>query len=205
MQLDAFIDYLASFSGIGAYLIILGWLLLCGLGVPVPEDIALFAAGLLAYNEAAEIYTMIIVAMFGVMAGDSIIFGLGRRYGLNLIQQTFLKRFLTPESLAKAQEMFQKRGNAIFFFVRFAPGFRAPVFFSAGALKVPYRIFAFYDGLAALISVPTIVYTTYYFGDRITEVIGMFRRTNEGLFAAIVLVVAVILFKRYRAKKTSKP
>src|SRR5680860_604710 len=42
------IMFLSDFSGITAYAAILGILLACGLGVPIPEDITLIAAGILA-------------------------------------------------------------------------------------------------------------------------------------------------------------
>ena len=42
------IAFLSAFSGGTAYAVILGLLLICGLGVPIPEDITLIAAGILS-------------------------------------------------------------------------------------------------------------------------------------------------------------
>ena len=41
---------ITGLAGVKAYLTILGVLFICGLGVPIPEDITLFTAGFLAYK-----------------------------------------------------------------------------------------------------------------------------------------------------------
>ena len=41
--------FLIGLSGFQAYVIILAVLFACGLGLPIPEDITLFAAGFLAF------------------------------------------------------------------------------------------------------------------------------------------------------------
>ena len=60
------------------------------------------------------------------------------------------------------------------------PGLRAPIFFSAGTLHLPYRIFVFYDGFAALISVPTIIGAVFYFGDELDKVVRVIQRIEHG-------------------------
>ena len=70
--------FLSGFSGVTAYAIILGVLLACGLGVPIPEDITLIAAGLLAGLGKISLTGALIAGMVGVLAGDSFLFFLGR-------------------------------------------------------------------------------------------------------------------------------
>ena len=74
------------------------------------------------------------------------------------------------------------------FAARFMPGLRAPIFFSAGTLHLPYRVFLFYDGGAALISVPLIIGSVYYFGDELDRVVRVIQRVEHSL--AIVLLAA---------------
>lgn len=74
------------------------------------------------------------------------------------------------------------------------PGLRAPMFFSAGTLHLPYRVFLLYDGMAALVSVPLIIGAVYYFGDEMDWVIRVVQRAEHSviivIFAAILLVAA---------------
>jgi membrane protein DedA with SNARE-associated domain len=81
------------------------------------------------------------------------------------------------------------------------PGFRTPIFFSAGTLHLPFRVFLFYDGLAALISVPTIVFVTYFFGNHVDKVVRVVKRVQFGVIGTILLIVAVIVIKSWWSHK----
>jgi hypothetical protein len=65
------LEFLQGFDGLTAYGVILGMLLACGLGVPMPEDITLLGAGILAGVESISLPGAIIVGFFGVLAGDA--------------------------------------------------------------------------------------------------------------------------------------
>ena len=162
-MLDHLFDFLLGFSGITPYVFVFLILLACGLGLPIPEDITLFAAGLLAYYEKANVYAMIGLSFVGVLLGDSIIFYLGAKYGRKITRFAFFRRFLTPERLTEVSKKLRKSGSKLIFAARFMPGLRAPIFFCSVLLHYPYRVFLFYDGLAALISVPLIIYIVYHF------------------------------------------
>lgn len=200
-------EFLLGFQGPTPYVLVFLILLACGFGVPIPEDITLIAAGILAYYQAADVWGMIAVGLIGVMAGDGAMFWLGRRYGIAFVRKTFLARTLTEERLTKVQDILQTRGNKILFAARFMPGLRAPLFFSAGALGVPTRAFLLYDGLAALISVPAIVYSVYAFGNHMDQVIATIQRANHGIVIAIVAAAMGIYIKirldRKRAKQAA--
>src|SRR6185312_16263354 len=165
--MDHLVDFLLNFYGPTPYFLILGILLACGLGLPVPEDITLFAAGLLCYYGLTNLWIMIAVAFLGVIFGDSIIFFLGHRVGRKLTKRWLFHKLLPDDRLTAVQHRFHQKGNKLIFAARFMPGLRAPIFFSAGTLHLPVRVFWFYDGLAALVSVPAIILAVYYFGDEL--------------------------------------
>jgi membrane protein DedA with SNARE-associated domain len=193
--MDLIVDYLLNFYGLTPYLIIFGILLVCGLGVPIPEDVTLFAAGLIAYYGVSDLTTMIIVSLVGVMVGDSLIFFLGAKYGRRITRRGIFSKLLPASTLDAVGQKFRERGNSLLFLARFMPGLRAPVFFSAGTLHVPFRTFFFYDGSAALLSVPAIVGAVYYFGDDLDRVVRTIQRLEYSIIGAIVLVAAVLFYK----------
>jgi membrane protein DedA with SNARE-associated domain len=195
--MDTLVDFLLNFHGPAPYLIVLGILLACGLGLPIPEDITLFAAGLMAYYGVTDLYLMILVSLFGVMAGDSFIFYLGARYGRRLTRKWFFHKLLPDERLNFVQKKFHERGDRVLFIARFMPGLRAPIYFSAGTLHVPFRKFFIYDGLAALISVPAIVGAVYYFGDELDQVVRIIKRIEHGIVLVVFAAVLAILGKWY--------
>lgn len=198
-------EYLLTFQGPTAYLVVFLILLACGFGVPIPEDITLIGAGILAYYRAASVEGMIAVGLVGVMCGDSAMFALGRRYGLALAQKGFLRKLLPEHRLKIVSNVLVSRGNKILFAARFMPGLRSPLFFTAGALGVKLRLFLFYDGMAALISVPAIIYSVYYFGDEMERVVSAIERANQGIAIVIIGTALVIFLKWRRHQKKSRP
>jgi membrane protein DedA with SNARE-associated domain len=115
-------------------------LLVCGLGVPIPEDITLFIMGYLAFNRLADFWISVAVCMVGVLLGDSIIYWMGRHYGPRLTKKGLFARLLPPERMERTRKLFHKWGNKVIFAARFMPGLRAPTYFSAGTLHMPFRV-----------------------------------------------------------------
>jgi membrane protein DedA with SNARE-associated domain len=190
-----------NYSGPITYLIVFGALMACGLGLPLPEDITLFAAGLLAYYGNANVHSMVLVSMFGVLLGDSIVYFLGHKFGDRVRRRWPLKKILPDDRFADLKARFKKKGNKVIFAGRFMPGLRAPIFFTAGTLHLPFRVFFFYDGLAALISVPAIIYSIWYFGEHVDKAIKIIKQVQFGIVGVILFLVAVFFLRRYLRKK----
>ena len=74
-----------------------GLLLLCGLGLPVPEDISLISAGYLAHLGTVEIHTVFLVCFVAVLGGDTLAFTVGRSFGTKLLASRFGHRYFTPK------------------------------------------------------------------------------------------------------------
>jgi protein MpaA len=202
--MDQLLDFVLNFYGATPYLIVFGILLLCGLGVPIPEDITLIIGGVLAYYGICDLWIMIAVSFGGVMLGDSIMFWLGAHYGRRLTKKWIFHKLLPDDRLDSVKGRFNRWGNKLIFIARFMPGLRAPIFFSAGTFHLPFRVFFFYDGLAALLSVPAIVGAVYYFGDQLEKVIKLIKKAEYGIVYVVLAGVAFFLIRalvRRRIKK----
>jgi len=195
--MDRLVDFLLNFYGPWPYVLIFGILIACGLGLPIPEDITLFAAGLLSYYGLTNLPGILIVSFFGVLGGDLIIFTLGHHYGRRLTKKWFFHRLLPDDRLDAMGVRFRKQGNHLIFAARFMPGLRTPIFFSAGTLHLPYKVFLFYDGIAALVSVPAIICAVYYFGDELDRVVRVIQRIEHGIVFVIAIGVIAVLLKWY--------
>jgi membrane protein DedA with SNARE-associated domain len=195
------LDFVNNYGGFTPYFMLFGILLACGLVVPIPEDITLFVGGMLSYYGQVNVWATIAVCFVGVLTGDSFIFFLGAKYGKMLTRKAFFRSFLTEEHLDQVQIKLHAHGNKMIFAARFMPGLRAPFFFSAGTLHLPFSVFLFYDGLAALISVPTIVWLVYHFGSLADQVIDMIKHVEHGIIAVIVAVILFFVVKHYSNSK----
>jgi membrane protein DedA with SNARE-associated domain len=188
-------------QGATPYVLVFVLLLACGLGLPMPEDVILFAAGLLSYYGVSDVWTMVAVCFCGVMIGDCTVFTIGALYGRRVRKLPFVKRLLPNHRMRRVSKKLHEQGNKVIFAARFMPGLRTPIFFSAGTLHLPFRVFFFFDGMAALISVPTVIYAVFFFGKHVDRVIRVIRRIQFGVFATILLIVAIVVVKAWWAHK----
>jgi membrane protein DedA with SNARE-associated domain len=186
-------------------------LILCGLGLPVPEDIVLVAAGALGVIEERPWLQVSAVMYGGVMAGDSIVFLAGRHLGWRLLDSKWFQRLLPPAKQSRVRDLFDKYGSFVLFVGRFLPGLRSPIFLTAGSMKVRYWKFFLFDGLAALISVPVFVWLGHWlwleFGEDLSELNRMIHRTHSlGLLMALTIVVLglLVLWYQVRRKRAAK-
>ncbi len=190
---------LADSHGLAAYLTVFGILVVCGLGVPLPEDISLILGGYLAYQGSADLTVMMVVGFLGILVGDSLIYLVGRRLG-ERPSTGWLGKIITPEKRAVVAGMFEKHGRKVVMIARFMPGVRAVTYFTAGSVKMNYFQFIFWDGLAAIVSAPLFIYLGYRFGD---EMDLLMAKVKEGQFAvlAVLAVVAVGAWIWHRRRK----
>lgn len=202
--METLLHHLMNHSGPTPYLIVFTLLLLCGFGFPMPEDIILFAAGMMSFYGAADVRLMIAVCFLGVMIGDGSVFTIGALYGRRLRKKAFVKRFLPLKRQKLVRRKLHEQGNKVIFAARFMPGLRTPIFFTAGTLHLPPRVFLFFDGLAAMISVPTIVYATYFFGEHVDRVVKVVKRIQFGVLGTIILIIAIVVLKSWWAHKKER-
>ena len=184
-----------------SYLIIFAVLLACGFGAPIPEDITLVVGGIAAYYKITNFWFTVLICMFGVMIGDSIIFFLGKYLGTKILKSKFLSRIVNVKHIAMVRLKSAKYGNYLVFFARFMPGVRTPVFFSMGMFKKKFYKFFLVDGFAALISVPVWVYAGYFFGENIPVLEHHIKQMEEGMYIIIAALIVIIFLIHYIKKK----
>ncbi len=181
-------------------------LLICGFGVPIPEDVTLVAGGIISGLGYTNVHTMFAVGMAGVLLGDATMFTIGRIYGTKVMQVRFVARYLTEERFMAVQEKFAKYGNWVLFVARFLPGLRSPIFLTAGMTrKVSFWRFLLMDGFAALISVPVWVYLGYFGANNRDWLLTWLHRGQSGIL--MVLAVAAVglgVWWWLRRRKTAK-
>lgn len=204
---DLLTQHLAGPVGYAGVLLLLT---VCGLGVPVPEDIILISGGYIAANADAgtgqhkAMWLMMLIGLAGIVVGDSIIYGLGRRLGPPIARRPPLNRVLTPERLVRVEKLFHKYGQHILMAARFMPGVRAVAFFSAGTTGVPYYKFIAFDGSAALISAPFWVFLGYRFSDNITMLFEKAKHAQHWLFGTLFALIGVFIVERYVAHRRTR-
>ncbi len=196
------------------YVFVFVALVLCGFGLPMPEDIILVTGGVLAWLasplEAATLrgmvhdeglIGMVVVGLAGILAGDSVIFFAGRRFGVRVADFKPLRRIITPEKLERVEKLMRRRGNIVVMLARYLPGIRAPTYFTAGHARLPYWEFLLFDGAAATISAPLWVCLGFWFGSDIEAAAHQAQRFGHYILLGMAVVVLVLALRWVRARR----
>ena len=198
--MDIWLQQLSALQGLPAYALTFGLLLACGIGAPMNEDIVLLVAASLTLNHVMEPVPLMVVAWFGLLAGDGLIFHWGYRYGAKLFRFKWFARMVPPDRLEGFQARVRRGGPAYIFVIRFLPGIRTALFFAAGMMKIRYRTFFLYDGLAAAIELPALVYGVRFVGGHWEQILEWIH-AGQGWLVGAVLVLLVAWWLRSRLKR----
>jgi membrane protein DedA with SNARE-associated domain len=195
-------DFQAFLSAYG-YAAYIGVILISGLGVPLPEDIPLLVGGYLSARGDMDLVATAIIGLTAIFGADLIFFYWGRsvRNSGKDIPKYFAK-ILTPERKEKIDAYFARYGWRTAFFGRFLPGLRCPIFFCCGLAGFTLKQFLLSDGLAAILSIPALVYIGYAFANNLEAIQKVVGRVEYVIVAVIVVfAIATFLVNRFRKKQ----
>ena len=185
------------------YIAIVAVLSAAGLGVPISEDLTLLVAGGLAAREVTEFWPTLWAGYFGVLLGDVLIHHWGYRIGPAAYNHRLVQKHLSAERQEKLRRHFEKHGFLTIVVGRHTPMLRAPIFFLAGASRVPLWKFALADALSAAVTVPIVVALGYEFAEHLDDIRAKIHHVEWALAAAAVLLVAAWFFWRRHLRKAS--
>ena len=138
-------EWLQSIPPLAVYLTVLGVVGVESFGIPLPGEIVLVSATLMATRPelAVSAIWVAVAALTGAVVGDSIGFAVGRRYGMTLLQAAGRRfpRHFGPSHLALAERAFERWGVLTVIVGRFIAILRIFAGPLAGALRMPYRKF----------------------------------------------------------------
>jgi len=178
-------------------------LLLCGLGLPLPEETFLLLAGILLYKGEVEYVPITLMCSAAILIGDSLPYFLGRRYGMRALEIPWVRRMVHPERFQRFRKRFDEHGNWAIFGCRFLPMLRIPGYFIAGTMGMRYSRLLLLDGIGVLLSVPVSIWFGKLFG-------GQLERLKERVhdlhlilgFLVLVLVIVLVFRSRWNRPGT---
>ncbi len=207
-MLERLVDILGNHSLGAGYAFVFSILILCGFGFPMPEDVILVTGGVLAWLASPleaptlagmlrdeGLITMVCVGLVGIVAGDSIIYWGGRRFGRRVADVWPFRRVVTPAKLERVERLLRQRGNLVVVLARYLPGLRAPTYFTVGHARLPFWEFALFDGVAALVSAPLWVCLGFWFGDDIERAARESSRFGRFILIGVVVAAAALAFR----------
>ena len=125
-----------------------------GVGLPFPEDLTLLGAGALAQPGLLRLTDVVFAGFAGVVTADWILYGIGRRYGADLVGHPRLGRLLGVHRIDAVRDAVMRHQARAIFFARFVLGTRIITFLAAGTFGVSPVRFALAEAAGSAIFVP---------------------------------------------------
>jgi undecaprenyl-diphosphatase len=161
------------------------------LGVVFPGEIAILVAGAAAQVGTLPLWAVIPTGVAGAVIGDAIGFGVGRRYGEQLLRR-LPERLVKPEKVRATNDLVRRRGPIIVLIGRTTALLRALVPSLAGMSGLSWRRFLPYNVLGGMIWATVVAALGYLAGASLAlvqEQLGMASNIILGALAAVGLVV----------------
>jgi membrane protein DedA with SNARE-associated domain len=177
-----------SLTEISAYAGFFAVLVMAGFGFGPPEEIALPAAGIFAgANPEIRWWILLPVCIAGVLLADMFLYGVGRWQGDRLLNYRWMARLVPPARRRQIEKNFHDYGIGILIGGRLVPGVRAPLFLTAGAIRLPLLRFLIADGLGAIVGNSLLFLLGFWLGDQFSSL--WLVREAERLRPILIVVV----------------
>jgi membrane protein DedA with SNARE-associated domain len=125
-----------------------------------------------------------------VLAGDMLLYVVGRHFGRRILAWPAARRILTPEREARVMDAYHRHGLKFVVMARLVMGLRAAAFLTAGLVRVPFLRFVLVDVAAVLVSVPLAFGLAYAVADSVAVALAYVHEMQLWVGGA-VLVLAV--------------
>ena len=164
--------------------------------VPIPEELPVVMGGFLVAH-GLHAWIMLPACIVAVVVGDFMLYGIGRTFGTSILNTRWVKKHvLPPERQQKIEANFKQHGVKILLFARLTPGIRAPIFVTAGILKLPWPVFVLADGIYAIPGVTLLFFLGFWFTDGILNLLNNLEHVKSIIM--IVVVVGIAGYFTYR-------
>jgi membrane protein DedA with SNARE-associated domain len=180
-------EFIAEFTYAGLFLVLFA----AGLGVPIPEELPILTAGVLAHEEVIRWWVALPLCVLGVLSGDMVLYWVGFHWSERILDWWVVRRILSREREEQLKASYRRHGVKIVFAARHVMGLRAAAFLTAGIAHVSFWKFLLVDAVAALISVPLGFGAAFLFTDQLERVMSDVRHVERWLLLLALAAVAV--------------
>jgi membrane protein DedA with SNARE-associated domain len=196
-MVQTFID---NFTYLGIFLVLFG----AGLGLPIPEEGTILAAGVLAHEQVVRWWIALPVCLLGVLSGDVVLYWVGHHWGEHILDWRLVRRVLSRSREERLMDAYRRHGVKIVFTARHVMGLRAAAFLTAGIAGIPFWKFLAVDAAAALIGVPIGFGIAVLFADQLERVMADVHRVERWLvLSALVALAAWLAYLAWRQNRRS--
>lgn len=188
-------EQILSLIGQYGYLIVFFGVMVESMGVPLPGETILIAAGVMVQRGHLDPGDAVAFGVLGAVVGDQIGYWAGREGGRPFVLRWGRYVLITPQRLGRAEAFFARHGGKAVFLARFVTGLRAFGALVAGMSRMHWRTFFLYNALGGVVWATAAVAAGYLLGSKLALLERWAERTT-GLL--VMLAVALGFYLAYR-------
>jgi membrane-associated protein len=166
------------------------------LGFVFPGETAAILGGVLASKGGVNLEAILAVVVVCAIAGDSVGYAVGERWGHQLLQLGPLRK--RQKGLDTALEQLNRRGPVAVFVARFSAFLRAVVPGLAGMSSMHYRTFLAANAAGGLCWGVLYVLLGYFVGQSVEKATGI---ASDVVLGLIFVVIVVLVVRHHRKAK----
>jgi membrane protein DedA with SNARE-associated domain len=170
------------------------------LGVPLPGETMLIAAGAYAGStHKLSIWGVFLAAASAAVIGDNIGYWIGDKGGYRLLRRYGRYIRFDESKMKMGRYVFDRQGPKVVFFGRFVSVLRTYAAFLAGTNKMRWRSFFFYNAAGGIIWAAIYAFGSYAAGTTLHRLSGPIN-VSVGLAAAVAIVAGFLILRRHTGR-----
>jgi membrane protein DedA with SNARE-associated domain len=189
-------DQILSLIGQYGYLVIFFGVMLESVGIPIPGETILIAAGFLVYQGTLSLEETLVFGAFGSIIGNQIGYWIGREGGRPFVLRWGHYIGITSKRLVRVEGFFANHGGSAVILARFVPWLRAFGALAAGISRMDWRTFFFYNILAGMAWATASVMIGYLFSGSLSLIEGWMGSAT--ILLALLLALTLLIYLVYR-------
>jgi membrane protein DedA with SNARE-associated domain len=194
-------DQILSLIGQYGYLVVFFGVMLESIGIPLPGETILIAAGLLVHQGSLDPGETIVFGILGTTIGNQLGYWAGRQGGRPFVLQWGHYVGITLERLLRMEGFFARHGGKAVFLARFIPGLRAFGALVAGISRMHWWTFLFYNVLAGAVWATASILVGYLFSRSLVLAEEWMNLASVLLILLLVLTLVFYLVYRRAVKR----
>lgn len=166
---------------------------------PSPSDIVVVLAGSLIVNGTINFFAALVLSTIGSEIGFMVLYYIGLQTDRKLIHTGKMK-FISTESVIKAEQWFVKYGYALILFNRFFSGIRAVISFFAGLSELNLRRTIIFSSIGTLVWNAILLGLGVFFGYNLSTIDNFLSSYTKGILI-IAAIIAIYFLVKYLLKR----
>jgi len=202
-QIQKYIDYLFAYGPVWVYMAIFAASFIENIIPPFPGDTFIFVGGALVAFGRLDLNLLMVLVNTGGMASVMLLYYLGRTHGREyFIRKNY--RYFSADDVYRMSDRLRRHGAWILVFSRFVVGLRTALALSAGIGHYSMARTLVFSLISYLLFTSLLVYVAITLVNNVHLIERYVRAYNWIVWPALILLVGIYIFRRYRKLKGRK-